>query len=112
MNDRDCQNCINGSVTGCVSWDCNFISRKEARAAVKQTKWIPVSERLPEDYGEYIVTMRSGLVQEATYKPKRMYVYFRTGWSACYSDGIFYHDDSEIVAWMPLPDPYKEDKDE
>ena len=35
MNDRDCQNCINGSVTGCVSWDCNFISRKEAREAVK-----------------------------------------------------------------------------
>ena len=38
MSDRDCQNCINGSITGCVSWDCNFISRKEAREAVKKMR--------------------------------------------------------------------------
>ena len=74
--------------------------------------WIPVSERLPEEYGEYLVTMKSGLVQEATYKPKRTYVDFRTGWSACYSDGLFYHDDSEVIAWQLLPEPYKEDKNE
>ena len=35
INGRDCKNCINDSRNGCVSWDCNFISRKEAREAVK-----------------------------------------------------------------------------
>lgn len=91
---------------------CDIAYKDEIEALPSAQAWIPVSERLPEEYGKYLVTMKSGLVKEATYKPKRIYVNFREGWSACYADGLFYHDDSEIVAWMPLPEPYKEDKDE
>ena len=96
MSDRDCQNCINGSVNGCVSWDCNFISRKEAREAVKRTKWIPVSERLPEENGMYLITKkykRSGVVS----------VSLCTFWN-----GVWMTTDDEVFAWMPLPKPCKE----
>ena len=38
FSNRDCEHCINDSRNGCVSWDCNFISRKEAREAVKRMR--------------------------------------------------------------------------
>lgn len=31
MNDRDCNNCIRCTPdSGCTSWDCDYINRKEA----------------------------------------------------------------------------------
>ena len=107
MSDRDCQNCINGSVTGCVSWDCNFISRKEAREAVKQTKWIPVSERLPETDDIMLVTYIDDRDGEDT---------IWLGWhemeNIWYIDGFAHGGEygNRVIAWMPLPEPYKEDE--
>ena len=64
--------------------------------------WIPVTERLPEGIGQAIVQTNGGAIHEAFYKGKNDYgheVWMRL-------DGDIYWDD-EVVAWIPLPEPYK-----
>jgi len=69
-------------------------------------QWISCSERLPRVADCYVVTRQIG---------SDLIV------SACYFDGINnWHDDNwinhernyltDIVAWMPLPEPYKEEE--
>lgn len=58
---------------------------------------IPVSERLPED-GTYITTLDGELVgQEEPF----------TG--MCGIENEKWDDEDCVIAWMPLPEPYKED---
>lgn len=65
-------------------------------------RWIPCSERLPKEYGNYLITTHNGDVDVGTIDPKKKGV-----WSACDADGFYWI--REVVAWMPLPHPYKED---
>ena len=65
-------------------------------SAPPKQEWIPVSERLPEKEGLYIVTDDSGGVawaSESFYMPL--------------DDGGAYWDYANVTAWMPLPKPYK-----
>ena len=76
---------------------------------LNQTEWIPVSERLPEKRGMYIVTEKVFSLddREHTGRFNRMteQVEFCNGkWQRA----RFY----EVVAWMPLPEPYKEGEGE
>lgn len=64
----------------------------------KENGWIPVSERLPED-GTYITTLDGELVgQEEPF----------TG--MCGIENGKWDDEDCVIAWMPLPEPYKEDE--
>lgn len=76
------------------------------------TEWIPCSERLPNINGIYIVTRRRSDGFEC-----------RNLTDACYFDGTStWHDDTrvnhgrkylaDVLAWMPLPKPYKGGDDE
>lgn len=56
-------------------------------------KWIPVSERLPEEMGNYMVTMNYGKYGNII---GQRYYYGLGEWS-----------DDCVIAWMPLPEPYK-----
>lgn len=73
-------------------------------------KWIPVSERLPEDmqrvliwyeyyrYGDFncmYQTYGFGYVCDGKWSP---FINGETGWQ-----------DYRIIAWQPLPEPYKEE---
>lgn len=60
----------------------------------QEPKWIPVSERLPEEIGTYMTTINydgeHGLVTERYY----------------YGRDLKWNDEC-VIAWMPLPEPYK-----
>lgn len=58
-----------------------------------EMRWIPCSERLPDDDGYYLVSTESGGVDIA-------YINEHGSWY------VFSRD--YIVAWQPLPEPYKE----
>ena len=60
---------------------------------VKEYRWIPVTERLPEeDTKVYLACCDDGYVV-----------------SIMYSGGKWLIADANIIAWMPLPEPYKAD---
>ena len=84
---------------------------------LEQKTWIPVSERLPEEYGEYLITWKN---------PKYPKTYI--GVCECEITDVYDHEhnrfevewlfdgyittaypDSKVIAWMPLPEPYKEE---
>lgn len=62
---------------------------------IKETVWIPVTERLPEKSGLYFVTKENDLGKYVdTEWFYQAYKTWATGW--------------KVIAWMPLlPEPYK-----
>ena len=65
---------------------------------LEQTEWIPVSERLPKPYEQVLRTVKS------------------FGWNSTshvYVDiGLICPIDKDVIAWMPLPKPYKAESEE
>lgn len=59
--------------------------------ALEESRWIPITERKPEEDGEYLFSIRSSLGD-----------YVMEGWVR---DGEYRLYD--VVAWMPLPKPYE-----
>ena len=80
-----------------------------ANKALEQTRWIPVSERLPKKTGWYFITFKvyggGYAVCELCYRKPENY------WTR---DDIRKKilDNDEVVAWMPLPELYKESEGE
>lgn len=70
-----------------------FEANKKAIKALEQTKWIPVSEKLPEEIGTYMTTVDYGMYGLAA--GQRYY----------HGKGLGWEDDC-VIAWMPLPEPY------
>lgn len=70
--------------------------------------WIPVTERLPED-DKPVLTCDAGDAMEIMARDSA-----RQGWT-WEADNAFFYDsmlkgtDGEIVAWQPLPEPYREE---
>ena len=76
-----------------AEWLTELKERREA------DRWIPVSERLPDESGFYIVTIAD-----------QYQMYVNTLFFMKSSADMWEHDKS-IVAWKPLPKPYEsEDK--
>lgn len=53
--------------------------------------WIPCSERLPEEEGKYLVTLKLGCITFADLKDIKHYPHFN----------------ADVIAWQPIPQPYQ-----
>ena len=66
--------------------------------------WIPCSERLPEESRKYLVTVFDGIGKRTTSAP-----YHRRSKSWTLTGRMAYW---KVIAWMPLPEPYREGEQE
>jgi hypothetical protein len=69
-----------------------------------QDEWIPVSERLPEIATTCLVQLSNGYITMGKYHSIR-------GGSWVFIDTTiqFVYPKDSVIAWRPLPEPYKED---
>ena len=86
------------------------ISKKELKEMLlkaERMKWIPCSERLPEDESYILVSFENSTMTDIARYEKND------------EGGTFYPGDDEksylsyelfVDAWMPLPEPYREDE--
>ena len=69
----------------------------------KVGEWIPCSERLPEERSEAVLATAYDGISTAIY----VFYYENGRWKDI--DG-YNVDAAEITAWMPMPDPWEEEK--
>ena len=79
-------------------WNARGI-RKTIQELPSAQQWIPCSERLPEESGDYLITVahHSGelLVEVDQFDNE---------------NGSWWHYMDDVIAWMPLPESYKGEK--
>ena len=92
--------CIDGDVFDVVQAETLF-ALPSVQPQRKKGKWIPVSGRLPEDYIHVLCQFTLG------------------GMGECYlAHGVFHvvgglvMTCNEVIAWMPLPEPYKAESED
>ena len=82
---------------------CGILAvRKEdidAMPTIEPQRWIPVTERLPEETATYICTCFDGIANRVTFInfQKRYASWNLTGQRAYW----------KVIAWQPLPEPWK-----
>jgi hypothetical protein len=76
-----------------------YISKLENQVIEQEPKWIPVNERLPEEPGTYMTTINYGKYYGLAVEQR--YYYESLGWN-----------DDCVIAWMPLPEPYKAESED
>ena len=80
-------------------------------------KWIPCSKRLPEEENKYLCTCSSDDKMFVLSFHKNLYAYDRYVFEQYKGtvhpgfiiyDSIYGDTEVDVLAWMPLPEPYKE----
>lgn len=98
-----------------VSWDGEKLT---IGSDEKTRRWIPCSERLPGETGFYLVTYRERWDDGVAWGPsesvevrKMHFTRITAEWivpAYIYGSGFDQHVQQEVLAWMELPEPYKE----
>ena len=85
--------------------NCMNVVKKFVHEVLEEYKggWIPCSERLPKEYGEYIVwwtdITKSKYYEIVEYEPSN-------GWIGDIPQAV--EGKYSVIAWQPLPEPFKE----
>lgn len=69
----------------------------------QELRWIPVSERLPKEDTDVLVTLKCGLIGIMQKK-----LADDDNGESCYIWQDFEGEEHEVIAWMPLPKAYRE----
>ncbi len=80
-------------------------------------EWIPTSERRPSEKGMYLVTMTEQATAEDlgfdldNVEVRKMW-FGKEGWRLPHHIPEWINDVicNDVIAWMPLPDPYRKEK--
>lgn len=112
LGQEPCEDCIRRSDIGLTDFEivmCNgnykealkmlLTKIEKAPSVIPKSAWIPVTERLPEKEGTYLTTIDE-YIMTSSYFPN-----CKHGSKWCPDDVIA---SDNILAWMPLPEPYKE----
>ena len=80
----------------------------------KRGEWIPCSERMPSECDEFLITWTASVTNEpllafAEYEPDAFLV---SGGKWYLEDDMREFKDVDVIAWMPLPKPWKGADDE
>lgn len=81
----------------------------EVPSAQPEQRWILISERLPEEYEYVLLCDREPGPDEGTSYSRMAVGWLEDGQIHCWDDRAVRE---EFVAWMPLPEPYKEGEQE
>ena len=137
--DRDCENCIHKVNGACNVWECKFEPKSEIYRPCSKCHneecvfmgssdthslcedfepkfgtWIPVSERLPKDFGVYLITLEGGDVCKCEFNPDFIDEEHENGAFTYYHQyfdpatlGLIDGEDEAVdaIAWMPF-EPY------
>ena len=97
MTNKEAIKIIN-NMTNYKPWEVEALYM--AIKALEQTSWVPCSEKLPEEYIHVLCQFCMG------------------GMSECYYAHGYFHvvgglriTTDEVLAWMPLPQPYKAEEE-
>lgn len=70
---------------------------------MNEMKWIPVTERLPKSFETVIVTTSENVVTTAFMNDDQKWRYLEVT-ERCFK--------AVVTAWMPFPEPYKEESED
>ena len=87
----------------------------ELPSAQPEQRWIPCSERLPEEYGEYRITWKTSyapnrrFIGDCEYEVSSEWDIEHDRWKGQWllADYVKAYPDVEVIAWKPLEEPYK-----
>lgn len=102
-----------------LNWLCNAAYRR-IKELEENKKWIPVKERLPETDGDYLLFGKIDDFDDEYYKFIGEFDSAAEKFGICRDCfdpntlgclGSEFYEYGEVLAWMPLPDDYKEGKE-
>lgn len=79
-----------------VSRDLQTRAESEKNREIHNNDWIPCEERLPEQSGLYLITV---ITNDKTHT--------KAGIDFFYDASYWNYYGGNVVAWMPLPEPWK-----